>query len=181
MNSFALTDIQATDVRGKMLDNTFSEERVRQSVLSILDKNVLFSISTVTPEGRAHINTAYFSYSDKLELYFLSHPGSVHCRNLERNASMAVTIFSSLQQWTDPGQGLQLFGTCQATSGSSAEEAERAYQRRFPAYQNWKAALKDEDLAREYRFYRFEAAWIKILDEKNLGDAIFARATVFRR
>jgi hypothetical protein len=94
---------------------------------------------------------------------------------------MAVTIFSSLQQWTDLGQGLQLFGTCIATSGSSAEEAERAYQKRFPAYRNWMAALRAEDLAREYRFYRFDTAWIKVLDEKNLGDAIFARATVFRR
>lgn len=182
MNSFALKDIQATDVRGKTLDSKrFSEERVRQSVLSIFDNNVLFSISTVTPEGRAHINTAYFSYSGKLELYFLSHPGSLHCRNLLRNPSMAVTIFSSLQKWTDPGQGVQLFGTCEETSGSSAEEAERSYAKRFPAYQTWKVTLKDEDLARQYRFFRFDVAQIKLLDEKNLGDAVFVRASVLRQ
>ena len=180
MNSFWLKDIQPTDVTGTTLNNELSEEHVRQSVLSILGANVLFSISTVTPKGRAHINTAYFSYSDTLELYFLSHPGSLHCRNLSRNASMAVTIFSSVQQWTDPGQGLQLFGACAVTSGASVEEAERAYRRRFPAYQNWKASLKNEDLAREYRFYRFDVASIKILDERNLGDAVFVSASVLR-
>jgi uncharacterized protein YhbP (UPF0306 family) len=180
MNSFRLKDIQPTDPTGEPLDKELSEKRVRQSVLSILGANVLFSISTVTPDDRAHINTAYFSYSDSLELYFLSHPGSLHCRNLSRNASMAASIFSSLQQWTDPGQGLQLFGACAVTSGATAEEAERVYQRRFPAYQDWKASLKTEDLAREYRFYRFDVASIKVLDERNLGDALFVVASVIR-
>lgn len=79
MNRFAFQGIQAMDVRGTSLDGkAVSEEQVRQSGLPILESNVLCSIATVTPEGRAHINTAYFSYSDKLELYFLSHPGSLH-------------------------------------------------------------------------------------------------------
>jgi uncharacterized protein YhbP (UPF0306 family) len=155
-----------------------SEEGVRQSVLSILDATLLFSISTVTPEGRPYINTAYFSYSDALELYFLSHPASLHCRNLARNASIAATIFSSAQQWTDPGRGLQLFGTCAVTSGAAAEEAERVYRKRFPGYPKWKASLKNEDLGHEYRFYRIDVASIKVLDESNLGDAVFVRASV---
>ena len=181
MNGFALKDIQAIDVRGTSLDrNGFSEERVRQSVLAILDSNVLCSIATVTPDGRAHVNTAYFSYSDKLELYFLSHTGSLHCRSLLSNSSMAVTVFASRQQWTDPGRGVQLFGACEETSGFSAEEAKRSYRRRFQAYENWKTNLKNDDLARQYRFYRFNVATVKILDEKNLGDAVFVRALVVR-
>ncbi len=181
MNRFALKDIQAIDVRGTSLaSGRFIEERVRQSVVEILDSNVLFSTATVTSEGRAHINTAYFSHSDELRLYFLSHPDSLHCRNLSSNPSMAATVFSSRQQWTDPGQGVQLFGTFEQTSGSSEEEAERWYRRRFPTFENWKATLMDDDPARQYRFYRFDVAAVKILDEKNFGDAVFVRASVVR-
>lgn len=181
MKRFALEDIQATDVTGTSLaSDRFTEERVRRSVVEILDSDVLLSIATVTPEGRAHIHTAYFSYSEELRLHFLSHPGSLHCRNLSSNPSMAATVFPSRQQWTDPGQGVQLFGTGEQTSGSSEEEAERCYRRRFPTFENWKAALKVDDPARQYRFYRFDVTTVKILDEKNLGDAAFVRASVVR-
>lgn len=137
-------------------------------------------MATVTPEGVAHINTAYFSYSDKLELYFWSHPESLHCRNLRNNGSMAMTIFSTLQPWSSPGQGVQLFGTCETISGSSADEAERSYGGRFEGYDDWKATLKSDNLGRQYRFYRFNVAAVKILDEKSLGDGVFVRASIRR-
>ena len=181
MDHFTFIDIHAVDVKGASLDsNEFSEEQVRQNFLRILDSSRLCSIATVTPEGRAHINTAFFSYSEKLELYFWSHPESLHCRNLLNNASMAMTVFSTQQPWIGPGQGIQLFGTGEATSGSAAEEAERSYRRRFEDYENWKATLKEDDLARQYRFYRFDVAAVKILDEKNWGD-VWVRASVLRQ
>jgi uncharacterized protein YhbP (UPF0306 family) len=182
MNQFGFRDIQTVDVRGTSLERgRFSEARVRRSILETLESNLLFSMATVTPEGRAHINTAYFSFSSELQLYFLSHPGSRHCRNLSSNASMAATVFSSLHRWTDPGQGVQLFGTCEQSSGSTAEDAEQSYRQRFQAYDNWRAALRDDDLARQYRFYRFVVAEIKILDEQRFGDAVFVCASVVRQ
>jgi len=182
MSRCAFTGIEAVDVTGAALDVTgVSEERLRQSVLPVLESTLLCSMATVTPDGRAHINTAYFSYSDELELYFLSHPSSLHCRNLLSNPSMAMTVFSSMQRWTDPGQGVQLFGTCEQAAGSLAEEAERSYRTRFPAYDDWKAALEDDNLGRQYRFYRFDVTSVKALDERNLGDAVFVRAEVPRR
>lgn len=63
---------------------------------------------------------------------------------------------------------------------NSAAEAERVYQGRFPAYPNWKASLKNGDLGHEYRFYRIDVASIKVLDENNLGDAVFFCASVSR-
>jgi uncharacterized protein YhbP (UPF0306 family) len=179
--TFSLVGIGATDVSGRLLSAGPPADRVRASLLSILSSNVLFSIATVNPDGTAHINTAYFSYSDALELYFLSHPASSHCRNLARNPSIAATVFSSTQQWTDPGQGVQLFGTCAATEAGAAEQAERVYRTRFPGYERWKASLRSGDPGREYRLYRFDAASVSILDERNLGDALFVRASVQRR
>ena len=181
MNRLQLTAIHIENVSGCSLDRDGPEAQlVAASVFTILERNVLCSIATVTPEARVHINTAYFSYSDNLEFYFLSHPGSLHCRNLASNPSAAMTVFSSAQQWTDPGQGLQLFGTCEHTSGSLINEAERSYAKRFDAYLSWKGTLKGDDLARQYRFYAFHVTGLKILDERTFGDAIFVRASVQR-
>jgi uncharacterized protein YhbP (UPF0306 family) len=183
MNELRFTAIRTQDAAGRTVEASApSEELLRESVLRVLEDNVLCSIATVTPEGRAHINTAYFSYSSGLSLYFLSHPDSLHCRNLSSNPTMAMTVFSSAQQWEGhDDRGVQLFGSCEQAMGSSADEAERSYGRRFPAYTGWKAALSDDDLAREYRLYRFAVTTVKILDEKNLGDAAFVRASVADR
>lgn len=157
-----------------------SEKQVRRSVFSILQDNRLCSMASVTGENRAHINTAYFCYSNELELYFLSHPGSLHCRNLSKNSSMAITIFCSAQKWTGLDQGLQLFGTCSQARGLQAGKAERLYGKRFPAYARWRASLRRDDVARRYRFYLFRTSKVKILDEKSFGDAVFVYAIVKR-
>jgi uncharacterized protein YhbP (UPF0306 family) len=180
MDHVVLVDIQVVDVKGAILkSNQFSEQQVRQNLLRILNSSPLCSIATVTPEGQAHINTAFFSYSEGLELYFWSHPHSLHCRNLLTNSSMAMTVFSTQQPWIGPGKGVQLFGIGALTSDSAAEEAERSYRERFEDYGKWKASVTENDLARQYRFYRFEVAAIKILDEKNWGD-LWVRASVSR-
>lgn len=137
-------------------------------------------MATVDAGGCPHINAAYFSYTDTLDLYFLSHPASRHCRNLVASPSMAMTIFSSAQNWTEPDQGLQLFGTCEQTYGPSAAEAERSYSARFEGYARWHAALKDGDPACQYNFYRFRVTAMKILDERAFGEAAFVVAEVRR-
>ena len=81
-------------------------EQVRSVVLHILEDNLLCSVATVAPEGRAHVNTAYFCHSDELEFFFLSHPTAVHSLNVSRNASMAMAVFSSSQQWVGPDRGI---------------------------------------------------------------------------
>lgn len=182
MEGCTFTGIHNVDVTGSPIDGpTVSEGGLRQSVFRVLEANVLCSMATVTPDGHAHINTAYFSYSDKLELYFWSHPDSLHCRNLQGNPSMAMTVFSSVQQWTNPGLGLQLFGPCEQASGSSANEAERSYRTRFPPYDKWREILKEDDPASRYRYYRFAVTAVKVLDEKDVGDAVWVLASVVRQ
>jgi uncharacterized protein YhbP (UPF0306 family) len=126
MDDRRFTAIHAQDVAGRIVEGReLSEEQAKACVFRILSDNVLCSIATVTPEGYPHINTAYFSFSDSLDLYFLSHPGSRHCRNLSIHPAMAMSVFATAQEWTEPGVGVQLFGVGEETSESSAEEAER--------------------------------------------------------
>lgn len=159
----------------------FSEGRVGGSVHRILRDNLLCSMSTVTRDSRAHINTAYFCHSEALELYFLSDPSSVHCRNLSTNSSMAMTIFSSAQQWGRLDRGMQLFGTCREARGSQAAKAERLYGRRFPLYGQWRTnQRKDDSHDFRYRFYRFVPSTVKLLDEREFGAGVFVVAAVKR-
>ena len=58
--------------------------------------------------------------------------------------------------------------------------AEQLYAQRFPAYSAWRQDLIEGDLALAYRFYEFLPQKIKILDEKQFGDAVFVCADVTR-
>lgn len=94
MSRIRFENIHSLTVSGARAKNKgIADEDVVQSIFSILKYNVLCSIATVTAGNRAYINTAYFCYSDELALYFLSHPSSLHCKNVLRNASVAMTIF----------------------------------------------------------------------------------------
>jgi uncharacterized protein YhbP (UPF0306 family) len=169
-------DITSTKTEVKRL----TADRVRRTISRILKRNVLCAIATVRADGHAHVSTAYFGYSAALDLYFLSHPGSLHCRNLRKSPIVAIAVFDSAQKWGELDRGLQLFGTCRETRGATARKAEKAYGKRFKAYARWKAELEPHDTAREYRFYRFVTTQVKVFDEQEFGGAVFVMARVGR-
>lgn len=158
-----------------------SADRVERTVAHIVEETGLCAWATVTAENHAHVNIGYFACSEDLRFYLLSHPGSLHCRNVATNPSMAIAAFVSPQSWTNPGRGIQLFGTCRMVPDADAREAEGLYCQRFQPYDGWKRALKVGDLALEYRFYQFVPDRLKILDEAELGDAVFIEADIVRR
>lgn len=176
-----LRSIAAHDIAGeKTTPRRLTSDRLQKVMSRILKKNKLCAIATVAGDGRAHVNTAYFAYSAALELYFLSHPDSLHCRNLQKRATMAIAVFDSGQVWGERDRGLQLFGTCHEARGAMARQAERAYSKRFKPYAAWKTELDPDDLAREYRLYRFVTRRLKVFDEREFGGAMFVTATVGR-
>jgi len=164
----------------------FPAKRIQRSVFRILRDSALCSMSTVAPGNRAHINTAYVCYSPDLNFYFLSDPDSLHCKNVERNPSMAMMVMNSSQTWGGTDRGIQLFGACHRVRGRAAKEAERRYGSRFPGYATWlrrtdRSGRRGADLLRSYAFYRFVPTRIKILDEAEFGGAAFVIAGVTRR
>ena len=169
----------------RVISRGFSYPRMRKSVFGIIRENALCSMATVNRTGRAHINTAFFAYSDKFEFYFLSDPRSIHCQNLSSNTSMAMTVFTSSQNWDESGRGLQLFGRCSEAEGPRATDAERVYVKRFAAYGKWMKGASEADrrqasVLRAYRFYRFLPHKLKVLDEAEYGGAVFLVSPVKR-
>jgi uncharacterized protein YhbP (UPF0306 family) len=174
-------NIRAVRVDGTVVPSELpSSDRLERSVSSVLDDTALCAWASVSSDDRAHINTGYFARSEDLKLCLLSHPSSLHCRNIVTNPSMAVAVYASAQHWTAPGRGLQMFGACTQVAGDDARQAERTYVNRFPAYADWKAGLKPGDPALDYRFYQFVPVRVKILDEGEFGDAVWVQADIVR-
>jgi len=174
-----LSIVRIVDPAGlPILTSGITDRQIQRSVHQLLAENVLCSMASITAQGRAHINTAYFSYTPDLKVYFFSHPNALHCQNIVSNPSMALAIFSSNQTWGSPDRGLQLLGMCKQVAGREVSKADKLYSKRFTEYATWKANLASDTLGLDYQFYRFVTAELKVFDEKELGAGIFVVARV---
>jgi uncharacterized protein YhbP (UPF0306 family) len=149
-----------------------SQMRLRTLARRLLNASTLCAISTVSGDGRAHINTAYFAWSPSFDIVWLSAPEAHHSRNLRRRPSVAIAVYDSAQKWGGSDRGIQILGSARELTGRSAREAERIYGRRFRRY------ARDELSA--YRFYRLRPATLKLFHERELGGAKFVTARVTR-
>lgn len=146
--------------------------RLNTMARRLLDASTLCAIATVSPGGRVHVNTAYFAWSERFDLVWLSEPHAKHSRNVRASATVAIAVYDSNQSWGNPDHGIQLFGTAREVAGSAARDAERTYAKRFPAYRNSEFSA--------YRFYRFRPSRLKLFDEHALGTGVFVAASVSR-
>ncbi len=125
------------------------------NILDVLGDCELCSISTLLPAGEVHINTAFFAFDDRANLFFLSDPDSTHSNNIKNNPKVAVTVFNSHQKWTSSlKKGIQLFGNCK-TSNDCVK-----YKKRFPEYEP----------SEDYQMYKIYTQRIKLLDEEAFGE-----------
>ena len=144
--------------------------RIAALARSLLDASPLCAIATVSPGERAYVNTAYFAWSPRLDIVWLSEPSATHSRNIAANGTVAIAVFESDQTWGEPDRGIQLFGSARVTKGVTARDAARLYKARFPDYER-------EDVS-AYRLYRFRPRRVKLFDERELGTGVFVTAGV---
>ena len=159
-------------------------DRLSASVLRILACNTLCSMATRGDAGTVHISTAFYCFDPDFRLYFLSHPDSVHCRNLARVPQMAVAVFDSHQDWGEPHAGLQLFGTG-GLADDGGNRAAKLYEARFPRYREYldgrvEGRRTSTPLA-ALKLYRFVPETLQVLDEWEFGEDVFIPATIVRR
>jgi uncharacterized protein YhbP (UPF0306 family) len=138
----------------------------------LLAASSLCAIATIAPGGRAHINTAYFAWTDDFELVWLSEPRSRHSRNLLANPTAALAVYDSAQSWGGFDRGIQLFGRARHSEGRIAERAFETYAARFPNFR--------EGRQRAYALYLFRPRRLKLFDEQALGGGTFVTAAVSR-
>jgi uncharacterized protein YhbP (UPF0306 family) len=152
---------------------SFSATRIARLAHKLLDASTLCAMATVSPGGRAHVNTAYFAYTRDFEIVWISEPRARHSLNLRSSKTMSVAVFDSNQTWGGDDRGIQLFGSAAEVVGAAASHARRTYARRFPGY------VPDENSA--YFPYTFRPRRMKLFDEATLGTGVFVTADVSQK
>ena len=159
----------------------YPTERIAQSVARILESTELCSMATVYEGNVSHINTGYFCFDDRLDIYFVSQASSVHIRNIATNPSMAMCIFDTHQSWDDWKTGLQFFGTARSTDKQEFKHGSELYKARFPDYKKWLHSLGRVVLSTAIPpFYVFTPTRVKILDEEDFGEETYVEAAIMR-
>jgi uncharacterized protein YhbP (UPF0306 family) len=137
----------------------------------LLDAAPLCALATVTPSGRAHVNTMYFARTGVWDLVWLSTATSQHSRNMSSNRSAAIAVYESDQRWGGKDRGIQVFGRARALRGRAARDAVAAYARRFE---------NDQEILGRFAVYRLRPSRLKLFDERTFGGGTFVTARVQR-
>jgi len=146
--------------------------RIAATARRLLDASTLCAIATVTADGSAHINSAYFAWSRDFHIVWLSEPRARHSRNLRVNSSVASAVYDSTQTWGKPDRGIQLFGSAREVRGENDNQAETLYTERFPDF-------TETDLS-AYGFYVCRPRRLKLFDERAFGAGTFVTARLTR-
>src|SRR5438067_10606150 len=120
-------------MRVESLDRPVTTARLMRVVRRLLDAAPLCAIATKS-RGDAHVNTAYFAWTARLEIVWISSENAQHSRNLRAAPTCAIAVFDTHQTWGGNDRGIQLFGRARLARGRAGTNAKRAYRRRFRDY-----------------------------------------------
>ena len=124
-------------------------------------------MTVATYDDSPWIATVYYSFDKDLNLYFLSSPTTLHCRQIAKNDKVAVSVADSRQSPSQIKRGLQLSGTAKQISNVAMIKH---------ALHLWKSFLrvKNKDLSYENmvkkvisgRMYIIKPKRIKLFDQE---------------
>ncbi len=145
------------------------EEKISNSIKSILGKNHLLTLSTLE-NHRPHSNTAFYTFDKNMNLYIWSEEYSAHSKNMKKNRRVAVNVFDSRQKWGSLLQGLQALGTAKPVTNKEFVIAGLLYAKRFPSSLKLVGHPKKfHDKIFESKIYKIHLDEIKVFDEKVFG------------
>ncbi len=162
----------------KLVHEAFTSEALDAAVSDILDASALAAMATTKGQD-SYIHTAYFVYTETLNLYFVSAPTDVHVVNIGTNPSIAAAIWRE-SGWGEDLRGLQVFGACEPVSPLSREaiRAMAMFVRRFPAVQSIVKRPGEFLSSSSLRLYAIRTSQLKILHEPILGHRQFVTVDV---
>ncbi len=134
-----------------------------RSLREILSASRLLSLATVSPEGEAHINTAFFAFSDAFVAYVLSPTPSEHAGNAAMNTSAALAVFDS-HQTRQRRRGAQLFGRLEEVDPGDGDAALACFRSRFPDVAGEDETYADVILGHGSALYAFHPSRAKLFE-----------------
>jgi uncharacterized protein len=102
---------------------------LREQVQGYLCEHNVMTLATQGVEGVWA--AAVFYANDGFTIYFLSAPGTRHCRNLFDNPRASAAVHADYSDWKDI-KGVQMEGTVSVLAGEDEERARRVYGAKFP-------------------------------------------------
>ena len=112
------------------IEETGVSDGIVQIVLEYMRNHNTMTISTCGEDGPWA--TALFYVNDRLNLYFLSDPKTLHCRNIAANPVVAATINEDYHDWRKI-KGIQLKGRVEMVSGAREKAfAFAIYTKKYP-------------------------------------------------
>lgn len=78
-----------------------------------------FQMVVSTYSSYPWISTLYYSVDRDMNIYFLSNPETIHCRQIEKNPKVAVAIVDSPQKPASLKKGIQIYGKAKRISGAN--------------------------------------------------------------
>jgi uncharacterized protein YhbP (UPF0306 family) len=145
-------------------------DEIGLAVSRVLSSTPLCSLASVSLEGKAHINTAYYAIDEKFAIYLLTSPQSIHAVNWEHNSSVAIAITDSNQPWGEPHHGLQIFGEAHRIPDDQHGPAFSLYAAAHPRLLDLASDANALLTLHTLRFYSITLNRIKIVDETALGE-----------
>ncbi len=133
-----------------------------------LHQHHILTLATVSG-GVPQAAALFYVADDRGRLYFLSDPGSRHCRNLSADSRVAVTIHGEEADWRRI-QGLQIEGVAgPVTDPEERATAMRLYGARFPGLRKPAQSSDEQGAAvlaalEQAVLYRITAHWIRWID-----------------
>lgn len=149
------------------------DDKIRVSIIGILEGNNLLSLSTVNSQGKPESCSAYYVYDENLNLYVWSEKSTRHVRNIKKNSAVAVNITDTRQKWGSMLKGLQIEGKATEVPITKIAFPGKLYLSRYPLAR--KLITNPKDFLRKYRssMIKVETKWIKVLDEETFGKDVW--------
>lgn len=149
--------------------NMKEKEEIRKSIIKILEKNNLLTLSTIN-KNKPHSCSAYYVFDKELNLYIWTEKKSKHSTNILKNPKVSINIADTSQKWGSNLQGIQMQGIAKETVESELIKAGTLYMKRFPGVLKHVKKAKDF-ISKEFEsvILKFEISKIKLLDEETFG------------
>jgi uncharacterized protein YhbP (UPF0306 family) len=89
--------------------NTPNLAEQRDALRAFLSRENTLALATVNERGEASIAPLFYLVDQRLSLFWLSSPSSLHSQNLKREPRAAATVYRHTDKWKDV-RGLQMRG-----------------------------------------------------------------------
>jgi uncharacterized protein YhbP (UPF0306 family) len=128
-------------------------------ILALLAETQTLTLATLDPDGMPRATPLFFAYDEQISLVFLSDRDTQHCRNLEREPSVAAALYPSVSDWREL-RGLQFKGLAFPSPEAERESALAQYAARFPFIDSL------TEVVAQSQIYRLRPTWVRLIDNR---------------